>query len=634
MGSPRTCLAFGVATTLGCVLLSTLSSPDAPVRRAPTPSCVAHAAPTAARFLLPGAASGRLRAAYAFETGTTLSYRLAVDSAASLSTDGSSASRTTQRIRARLDILVREAGPDGFRLGFRLDGCEVSMSTGGEVSVDLPDLARELEQEAVGRFNSRGIAMEWSLPEGMDPAARNLLRGVLSALAFTLPRAEEQVWTSSEDDPTGRHEARYRFVGVEGTEGIIEKRKTYTSLYVDGHAVSLSACAAPKVELEGAWIARFDFAAGNLVTLRGEETSRVLDTTAGRNLVIDGHQETTLDLVSVHATDPLPEGRFVTSTSLAPETVGGAAQASRRIYPNETLAQVLQRLRAARLADRLEEEGGLVLLDLKALFAEGPDRVAEGVSFLLSGGLDASEAGVLAMAMAISGQSFAEEALIRLASDDRSDDSVRLATIEALGFVECPRAETIRALSDIAKVESGEAWRLAIQALGFITGGEATAEVRQSAGEALLQIRPETPDGQGAWLLAVGNAGLAPAEAAIVEALASPNGEMRAVAASALRGIRTDSAASALLRVARADESASVRASAVRALAEQEVADCIPALGGIRRSDADAGVRDAALEALCAYEETDGVRACVHEALTDADEQVRSRAQGWIDGLR
>src|SRR5512143_833029 len=88
----------------------------------------------------------------------------------------------------------------------------------------------------------------------------------------------------------------------------------------------------------------------------------------------------------------------------------------------------------------------------------------------------------------------------------------------------------------------------------------------------LAALVPEVRDRARAQLVAGGEASVAP----LVEALRSPERDIRAGAALCLGSLRARAAADALAELARSDPDRTVRPLALRALADMAAPDCAP----------------------------------------------------------
>ncbi len=528
------------------------------------------------------------------EPGQVFSYRFD----AALETTLSPEAGLRFRMAGRLDRLVYSRSEDRYTLGYRL--CDASLSVNGEEATSVPEWNLWLTVDSRGRID------EIFCPLECDAQDRVLVAAIVRGMQCVFPPEPAAEWLVTEEDTTGRYEARYELRGSRrrGEHTFAEIAKTKTRY--------LGVFGAEGFRVEGGTTAYIDRDTGIVGLIECHERYS-LDTPKVR-----GEWSLTCLLEKISWDTTLPSRR--------PERRG-----FRRLSPEltEERAAVDPRSRRyeARVRDRRLSLDGILarpasnswelLQDAEALFAARPESVAEALRRIRLGEEGAS------LLVSAFGAAQVETALGELIVDGTLNREIRQEAVLAAALLDHPGRETERILAETT--EDGDrgiadSALLALGAVAFRSSGE-------ESGRILLArlARARDAEEQCLTLEAVGNSGQAAALPAVLEKTESAEERVRSSAVHALRRMSGSRIDETLVLRATADPSPEVRGIAVRTLGERGQTS---AVATVLRSDPNERVRTAALTWFAARASRDPEARRILEGVAAADpsEAVRRHA--------
>lgn len=432
----------------------------------------------------------------------------------------------------------------------------------------LPDAAAVdatfKRREALAEVGADGAVHALRFAPGDPDVFKHVVQGLMTDATLALPATAASAWTATEVAPAGRARSEYRVVRaspptIERTRPAYEQLDMLRAARIAPHQLDSRAT----FVLDPAGYLR-SVAHHEAIALEAQGTS------------LRGTTALTLDLISV--------------TSFAPPARVELASRSDVRRPGEHVTddrmrqRMLEQRAAGLTVDALKEDlrravGGRVpdhnawLWHATGALLLHPERCHELAEVFADPSLDGPGRALVLDVLAGAGSPEAQETLRALLDSPASKQDLkeRVLLLQRLSLVEHPTPETVRyAAERFAAAEGPE--RIADgYSLGAVLGhlkanGEGTEQVRELGGQLVDGLRrARTPTDEQTYLRALGNAGLPEATAEIIAHAGSPDADVRAAAASALRKIPAPEATAALIDLAGARES-DVQAAAFDAL--------------------------------------------------------------------
>jgi len=556
-------------------------------------------------------------------------------------------------LRADLAVTVLEKTRAGFLASYTFRDPVVQMlSRGQEIGQSL-SIRKDLSRDILVRLNPQGKVVAVWFDRGIEGLSRDFALTLLALTQFVLPSGADSAtdaWTSQEENRTGRYLARYRAVApADATAKPGVFRKTIAHYLPEREEPVLPGRfqTPKKVKPGGSLAARFDLAAGHLLSLSGSETevTQISGKTVARTETT--FAMTYVGMETLNATEltelretAATQERSVRSISLYVKRSKAEMESSvqRSELGKATLEDLLADLAKAEAAQETNETP--LYLKFKALVYVHPEACDQLGKLLATAPPKSLTMRIVSSALGAVGHAEAQAALIE-AINARPNDWPALSTlIPALSGAGPPTRETERVLRGLAASSTdsnvASTATLALGTLAHNLGRTSSERATNIVNWLIGRVETSSSEEQTRLLLlALGNAGTVSSLRVLTRFTTNSSPALRGAAVAALRFIRSPRADHLLVRVLASDTDPQVRGQAVYALSFRAMtSETFAAQKKALTSDQDSKVRVALLKNLWkAGSRFPGARQLVEQSSqNDAAEEVRKAAATLLQG--
>jgi hypothetical protein len=562
----------------------------------------------------------------------------------------------TTTVQGELIATILDNRNDTLLVAFSLRNPAVSVNTNGQVAATEAETVRvDISRDIFARLDLSGRVLGLRFDPSTSGLSQSFARALLAVTQFVFPGApgsDLKQWEAQEDDTTGPHIARYEAQPGTGNceaqdaSAVKAFRKT-KARYLSSPAQAGTKAGTSEFDIPttinpgGHLSATFDFNQGRLICLTGKESQTVV--MAGKAVA---QAETTIGLTyisqeSLSATEisalrkaSLEREKIAATVPLSAKPSGQESEAAiqRTELGEATIESLLIELGHLETStDETKDEASLYL-KFKALVYVQPQASALLGEILTTSHPGSATTRILTGALGAVGNTEAQEALVTAIRARRQDWPVLSTLIPVLGSVDSPTPLAEETLRELASDPSD--WNIASTAqlaLGVMARRLAESERATKLVDWAVKNLDSSPSVEMTkqWLLVLGNTGSATSLPGIARFVNNPSPELRAIAASALRFIRSRQADDLLIKLLASDSDAKVRLEAAVALGFREPsADSFAAQKQAFLKDKTVNVRLAVLQNLWQARETfSEIRQLVKQAAAkDVAKEVRKAA--------
>jgi HEAT repeat protein len=508
----------------------------------------------------------------------------ALDSNQALQGKGATSLKT--HLAAQLLSTVIAGQGDGFVVAVRLQNPVVQLEVDGhETSERAHTIATELGADIFAVVDHMGRVRSVLFNAGTDSLSQGFGRTLLALIQFVFPddpAASANQWESLEEGPAGQYVAHYRAEAVAGGDNPVATFRKKKAYYITPPEVSesneyeVSQVITPSGDL----LARFDVAAGHLLSLDGTESD--VTSIAGKTVA---RSETTLKLtykspqtLSEKAIEELRAEKSERERTVRPialflkrskEEIENSIAAAK--LGKDTEDSLLAQLAEAESTAAVNTDSTDLFLKFKALVQLHPESCRDLGRTLTKAEPKGVSMSVLAEALKAVGSPEAQNALADAIRARGEDWPALSKLIPMLALAGPPTEIAENTLKEIADHSgNSDIATTAKLSLGIMAGTLEKVSPERSA--RLVDFLISSLDSSGSpadkriFLLVLGNAGSTRALPVISRFLNDPSPVLRAAAVSALRLCDSSSADDLLAKALASDADPAVRSQAAFSL--------------------------------------------------------------------
>jgi HEAT repeat protein len=559
-------------------------------------------------------------------------------------------------VQGELVATILDNRNDTLLLTFSVRNAVVSINTNGQVATTEAETVRvDISRDIFARLDLSGRVLAVCFDPSTNSLSQSFARALLAMTQLVFPGApvsDLKQWEAQEEDTTGPYIARYEAqTGTGNCEAQVAPavktfRKT-KARYLSSPAQAGTKPGTSEFDIPttinpgGQLSAAFDFQQGRLICLTGKESQTVAmagkavaqaETTIGLNYVSKENLSATE--ISALRKASLAREKVATSVPLSAKASEQESEAAiqRTELGEATIESLLIELAHLETSGDETKDEAPLYLKFKALVYLQPQASALLGEILATSHPGSATTRILTGALGAAGHTQAQEALVSAIRARREDWPALSTLIPVLGSVDLPTPLAEEALREFAS--NSPDWNIASTAqlaLGVMARSLAESERAAKLVDWAVKNLDSSPSAEMTkqWLLVLGNTGSATALPGIARFVHNPSPELRAVAASALRFIKSRQADDLLIKILTSDSEAKVRLEAAIALSFREPgADSFAAQKKAFLRDKTVNVRLAVLKNLWQARETFfEIRQLVKQAAAkDVAKEVRKAA--------